>query len=147
MGLDTTHDAWHGAYSAFTRWRHAVAVAAGYRIVPGGIRTVDGRPEYVYDCVDLDWDVFEAKNYQGEWDRPPGDDPLLYLIVHSDCDGVIHPKEGRHLARRLEGLLPKLDDDEVYFRRGAPWSMRSLTEQFIAGLRKAADADEDVQFQ
>lgn len=21
MGLDTSHDCWHGAYSAFTRWR------------------------------------------------------------------------------------------------------------------------------
>jgi hypothetical protein len=24
MGLDTTHDAWHGAYSAFMRWREKV---------------------------------------------------------------------------------------------------------------------------
>lgn len=25
MGLDVSHDAWHGAYSAFTRWRHEIA--------------------------------------------------------------------------------------------------------------------------
>lgn len=146
MGLDTTHDAWHGAYSAFTRWRHAVAVAAGYRIIPGSIQTINGRPEYVHDYVDLDWDVFEEKNYQGEWDRPPGDDPLLYLIVHSDCDGVIHPKEGRHLAGRLEQLAPKLDEDVFGWYRGYRRSLRGLTEQFAAGLRKAAAADEDVEF-
>lgn len=29
MGLDTSHDCWHGAYSAFMRWRRAVAKAAG----------------------------------------------------------------------------------------------------------------------
>jgi hypothetical protein len=144
MGLDTTHNCWHGAYSAFTRWRHAVAVAAGYTIHEGGIYTrEDGNPDYMGPYVDLDWDVFEDKNYQGEWDRPPGDDPLLYLIVHSDCDGVIHPKEGRHLAKRLEGLLPKLDESQS---GGHIWSMRGVTERFIAGLRKAADADEDVEF-
>jgi len=25
MGLDTSHDAWHGAYSAFMRWRTEIA--------------------------------------------------------------------------------------------------------------------------
>jgi hypothetical protein len=32
VGLDTTHDAWHGAYSAFSRWRELIAVAAGYEL-------------------------------------------------------------------------------------------------------------------
>lgn len=145
MGLDTSHDAWHGAYSAFTRWRHAVAEAAGYAIIrPGPLLTHPGVGQYPY--VDLNWDVFEDKNYQGDWDRPPGDDPLLYLIVHSDCDGVIHPKEGRHLAARLEQLLPKLDTEVFGWYRGQPRSMHDLTERFILGLRKAAAANEDVTF-
>lgn len=29
MGLDTTHDCWHGAYSAFHRFRHGIARAIG----------------------------------------------------------------------------------------------------------------------
>ena len=29
MGLDTTHDCWHGAYSAFMRWRQEIARIAG----------------------------------------------------------------------------------------------------------------------
>jgi hypothetical protein len=29
MGLDTTHNCWHGAYSAFMRWRQEIAKAAG----------------------------------------------------------------------------------------------------------------------
>jgi hypothetical protein len=137
MGLDTSHDAWHGAYSAFSRWRNHVATAAGYKIVRN---TSNG---WVHDNVDLSWDVFEDKNYQGEWDHPPGDDPLLYLIVHSDCDGVIHPREGRHLAARLESLLPKLDEDAS---GGHVWSMRGVTQRFIDGLRLAAEAGEDVEF-
>ena len=28
MGLDTTHDCWHGPYSMFMRWRTAIAAAA-----------------------------------------------------------------------------------------------------------------------
>lgn len=30
MGLDTSHDCWRGAYSAFNRWRRALAEAAAY---------------------------------------------------------------------------------------------------------------------
>ena len=29
MGLDTSHNCWHGAYSAFMRWRQEIAKAAG----------------------------------------------------------------------------------------------------------------------
>jgi hypothetical protein len=138
MGLDTTHDAWHGAYSAFSRWRNAVAVAAGYEVVR---ITSDG---WTRDDVDIDWSIYRDENYQGEWTNGPFiDDPLLHLIVHSDCDGVIHPKHARPLAVRLESLLPKLDESKS---GGHIWSMREVTQQFIDGLRLAADADEDVEF-
>lgn len=128
MGLDTSHDCWSGPYSAFQRWRNTLAVAAGYKLAEG---------EYGVKTVDLLWDMIEDKNYQGEWDSPPGDDPLLYLLVHSDCDGVIHPEHGVHIAARLEQLLPKLDGDE--------WAT-GRTRQFIDGLKAAAKAGEDVGF-
>lgn len=141
MGLDVTHDCWHGAYSAFTRWRNAVAVAGGYEVKPA---TEEMKKAYVMSpYVDINWDAFEEKNYYGEWDRPPGDDPLLFLIVHSDCDGVIHPQHGIHLADRLERLIPMLDEDE---RGGHIYSMRGCTERFAKGLREAHAADEDVEF-
>jgi len=143
MGLDTSHDCWHGAYSAFTRWRHHIATVAGYRIItPTREDILAGGIHMSY--VDIDWDIFNAENYQGEWDDGPFiDDALLHLIVHSDCDGVIHPKHARPLADRLEGLLPKLDEGQS---GGHIWSMREVTQQFIDGLRKAAAADEDVDF-
>jgi hypothetical protein len=34
MGLDTTHDCWHGSYGGFNRWRNAIAAAAGYTLAP-----------------------------------------------------------------------------------------------------------------
>jgi hypothetical protein len=87
--------------------------------------------------------MFEHKNYLGEWDTVPGDDPLLYLLVHSDCDGVIHPEQGVHIARRLMQLLPLLNEDAS---GGHITSMRGKTQQFIDGLQVAALADEDVEF-
>jgi hypothetical protein len=131
MGLDTSHGCWHGPYSAFQLWRQELARAAGYEVVEP-LRL--GQPYY-----ELPWDQFEDKNFLGEWDSIPGDDPLMFLLVHSDCDGVIRPEHGVHLAARLEQLLPLLGESHVY-------SMREDTEQFIDGLRKAAAAGEDVDF-
>jgi len=142
MGLDTSHDCWHGAYSAFTRWRHAVAVAGGYRIVsPSPEERANGN---YFDYVDIDWSIFRDENYQDEWRNGPYiDDPLLLLIVHSDCDGIIHHEHARVLAGRLEGLIDKLDEGQS---GGHIWSMREVTQRFVNGLRKAADAGEDVDF-
>jgi hypothetical protein len=137
MGLDTSHDCWHGPYGGFLRWRHALAEAAGYKIREP---TPEERAEGIYSrSVDIHWEMFEAKNYQGEWGFVPGDDPLLFLIVHSDCDGVIHPAQGIHIARRLEQLLPLLDDPD------AGW-LQDRTRKFIDGLKAAAAAGEDVDF-
>jgi len=95
--------------------------------------------------VNIDWSMFEDEHYQGEWGSfVPGDDPLLYLIVHSDCDGVIHPEQAVHIARRLESLLPLLDDKEAIGHIRP--SMRAKTQAFIDGLRAAVKAGEDIQF-
>jgi hypothetical protein len=143
MGLDTSHDCWHGAYSAFQRWRDTLAVAAGYKIREA---TAEELAEGCYfPAVDIDWSQFEPQHYEGEWGTfVPGDDPLLFLIVHSDYSGVIHPAQGIHIARRLEQLLPLLDDTEAIGHIRP--SMRAKTRQFIKGLRSAADAGEDVIF-
>lgn len=130
MGLDTSHDCWHGSYGSFSRWRAALATAAGY-----GLETSTTGLE----LPALPWDSFPAGNYQGEWETAPAD-PLLYLFVHSDCDGVIHPEQGLALARRLGELLPELDPEREY-----P-CYAEKTVQFIAGLAEAAEAGEDVDF-
>jgi hypothetical protein len=78
----------------------------------------------------------------GHWDTPP-DDPLLILLIHSDCDGVIKAEHAAFLAQRLEQLLPLLPDD---YAGGHIGDWREKTQEFIDGLRAAAEADEDVDF-
>lgn len=136
MGLDTTHDCWHGAYGAFARWRDEIARAAG---VPFAVDPEHGDREH----YTLPWHWLKPENYQGDWDHVPGDDPLIVLLGHSDCDGVIHPQHGALIADRLEELLPKLDERHA---GGHIWNMREVTERFIAGLREAASLGEDVEF-
>lgn len=127
VGLDTTHDCWHGSYIAFSHWREKLAELAGYSIINEGPQTM----------VDLDWESLPADRYQGLWPETPVD-PLLVLIVHSDCDGSIYPEQAGPLADRLEQLLPLIEDD-------GSW-IRPSTEQFINGLLLAARRGEPVRF-
>lgn len=136
MGLDTTHDCWHGSYGAFGRWRTAVAVAEGFSTE----RTEWGSETYVFPR-----DQFSAGNYAGEWDPLP-DDPLMILLVHSDCDGIIHWEHAGLLADRLERVVPKLPAIPEIVYGSYPPDWRGAAEQFVAGLRAAHAAHEDVDF-
>ena len=140
MGLDVSHDCWRGAYSAFNRWRAWLAEAAGYLFAtdnPGA-------------TVALDWGCIEGiigDDLNGDWPaipvRPDGKpDPLMILLAHSDCEGLIRWRHAGPLANRLEELLPRLegiDGRDVGL-------MTDATRSFIAGLRRAAEAREDVLF-
>lgn len=130
MGLTTSHECWDGSYGAFRRWRNALAVAAGYRLE----LYKDGEPIPV-----LDWDNLPDGVLMGEWPATP-DDPLLVLLAHSDCEGWIRSAQAAPLADRLAELIEKLPPDTTY----VIWRRR--TEEFVAGLRRAAEAGEDVEF-
>lgn len=138
IGLDTSHDCWHGACAAFTRWRHQLAEAAGYDIR----LVIDNDYRLGRDTVMIDWGHITPANLYGEWEETPAD-PLLVLIAHHDDEGVLHPAQGGPLADRLEELLPALPDGTALGHIG---NWRDKTRKFIAGLRAAAAADEDVEF-
>jgi hypothetical protein len=135
MGLDVSHDCWIGAYSAFGTWRNELAEVAGYKIVPGDL----GFP------VPEIWfhEQWTKENWQGEWPDGLPEDPLLVLLIHSDCDGIIPVKAAPFLAERLEQLLPKLPEVDAPGHIG---NWREKTQWFIDGLRAAADEGEDVEF-
>ncbi len=116
MGLDTTHNAWHGPYSAFGRFREAVAEAAG---IP--LQEMDGFGG------DLSWDRY-------------AEDPISALLDHSDCEGDIDVRALLPLADRLEALAPQI---EVGFW-SSRW--REAARQFAKGCRAAAAAGEPVGF-
>lgn len=128
MGLDTTHDAWHGAYSAFSRWRDELVVAAGYRS----------------DRSDIaEWnDSLTIEEVAGKWKREL-DEPLVYLLWHSDCDGVIRPKQAVLIADRLTELLPRLPETDDPGHIG---NWRAKTQRFIDGLRRASAEGKKVKF-
>jgi hypothetical protein len=141
MGLDTTHDCWHGAYSAFSRWRHEVARAAGYAVWK--IKHDDGTE---MDTIMLDWGHVTQDNLMGKWEATPAD-PLIVLFAHADDEGMIYPAQGAPLADAIEALLPELE------RRGTGaghiegrGGFAGVARSFIAGLRKAAAAGEAVEF-
>ena len=135
MGLYVSHDCWDGAYSAFTYWRNKVAETAGYMVAKVG--DLGGVPSVL-----VDWGHVTQAQLMGEWDETPAD-PLLVLIAHSDCDGVIHPAQAAPLADRLDELRPLLPDEEV---PGHVRHWHGATQRFIDGLRRAVAAGEDVEF-
>ena len=126
MGLDTTHDAWHGPYSAFGRWRLAVCEAAGIALVD--------RDDGLGKMPSLWLRKLPNERYQGEWPEGEPHDPLHVLIQHSDCDGRIAHRHAGPLADRLEAL--SFDDEYT----------TAKTTQFVAGLRQADKAGEDIEF-
>lgn len=141
MGLDTTHDAWHGAYSSFSRWRDKLCEIAGYELYdrtgyPGGKMTL------------IDWGLWKEENFYDppyipcRLDGTP--DPLLLLICHSDCEGKIRSEFLDPLAKRLEELLPELEKQPDDGGHIGNWS--SKTRQFILGCRAAASKGEDLEF-
>jgi hypothetical protein len=139
MGLDTTHGAWHGAYSAFNRWRDTMAQVAGLPLSgEPGMRAT----EHLY----INWDEITEENIYGKWERTP-EEPLVVLIAHSDCDGEILPEQAGPLADRLEELLPKITEGPgADGHIGRDGGMVAVTCRFIRGLRAAVAANEPLGF-
>lgn len=121
MGLDTTHDCFHGSYGAFMRFRMALAEAAGIGYRYSGA--------LVYVDVDDDYE-----------------DVLVDFLLHSDCDGEIAPEVCKPLADRLMGLLPSFPEKDSRAFGHLSEGLRAVTKQFAEGLYRAAEAGEPVEF-
>jgi len=127
MGLDTSHDCWHGAYSAFNRWREKIAELAG--LPP--LNLMDGHYEGPAKIgLPIKWACLKPS-------------PLRILLDHSDCDGEIAWKDCAPIADELEKLLPLFPDGGG---GGHIEDWKDCTSRFIAGLRKASAAKENVLF-
>ena len=121
MGLDTTHDCWHGPYSQFMKWRCWLHVHVG-----GGA---------------LDETSLRAAWAAGRYNDQTV--PINVLMNHSDCDGSIPTAMCGPLADALEAVLARAP----YRQTIGPDFMYLLTKRFIAGLRRASAAGENVYFQ
>lgn len=153
MGLDTTHNAWHGAYSAFNTWRKKIAEVAGFpplelmegfydpippneRHLPTLYPGIVMGNEYSFNLKELD------KRLPIKWDclKPS---PLHELLCHSDCDGYLNWGACGKIANELQKLLPLLPDEDAGGHIGY-W--KEKTQQFIDGCRLAHKKKEKLQF-
>ena len=133
MGLDTTHDCWHGPYSMFMTWREHL----NYYIA------IDR------SATDAAWEDIAHKGHTREalltaWNRGLYNDqsaPLNVLMTHSDCDGEIAAEVCAPLADALQDLMERRMPQRAMYD-----TVRPATERFIAGLRRAAEAGEPVGF-
>lgn len=156
MGLDCSHNAWHGAYSAFMRWREKIAEVAGLpplELMEGFYSPLmTGRPPTLYHGMNTLNPAFgpDSRPYlAGLDDRLPikweslKPNALHELLYHSDCDGEIAADRCGPIADELERLIPLLPDAEAGGHIGR-W--REKTQQFVDGLRAAAAANEPLGF-
>lgn len=125
MGLDCSHDAFHGAYSAFNRLRQAVTASLG----PDG-----SWPPHENKTLDPDKFFIPDEYTQSEW---PG---LWEFLTHSDCDGEISPEMCVKVADDLEKVLPKVEalGWESHGHIAARGGFVEVLRKFIAGCRAAA---------
>lgn len=145
MGLDTSHNAWHGSYSSFNNWRRTIANAIGIPLdLMRGHYSIDGPfdplslVQYAVNAYPQSKDQFERhrKNFPLHWEafRP---NPLHELLDHSDCDGELKWENCQKMADELRSILPQIDDEN--WKKGA-------TEKFIAGLELAFSQRENIDF-
>ena len=141
MGLDTTHDAFHGAYSAFNRLRQEVARAIGGSFPPhwkfkdNGELLEDESGRVVYDR-----EKDEGFWYWGEGYGPETHPGLLEFMAHSDCDGEISPEMCAKVADELEALMPKVEalGTVAAGHIAARGGYVEVLRKFIAGCRAAS---------
>lgn len=151
MGLDTSHNAFHGPYSQFNVWRHWLAEQIG---IP--LELMEGF--YYDDAYHNPFIILNSKFPNGDelemsglrrlqkklpllWDafKPS---PLHKLLYHSDCDGDISYKDCGAIAKVLKELLSKIKDDSEESRsptteRGCYDGMYNCTKRFMEGCELA----------
>lgn len=130
MGLDCSHDAFHGAYSAFNRFRQAVAIAMGGSYPP-------------HINPELDKDIW----YWGDGFSRKTNPGLHVFFMHSDCSGYIKASDCKRIADEMEALLPEIAKQGTgggHLERDG--GLEEVTKRFIAGCRDASAKKQKLTF-
>jgi ribosomal protein L32E len=122
MGLDTSHDAWHGPYSSFNTFRKWLAQKIGINL--------EDYIGYGEDSATKELTSIDHK--------------LIPLFNHSDCDGILTPEECKQIAEGIEDAIK----DEPEDLSGNEYSFSNLNKakQFRKGCLLAYSLNENIDF-
>lgn len=126
MGLDTSHNCWHGPYSSFNEFRLALAKCIGIDIEE---YRGYGNPSATKDLKSIDHGI-----------RP--------LLDHSDCDGELSPEEAKMIADGLQDILNRIEKDspDEIDRKYGVWKFINRIEKFRDGCILAWENNEIIDF-
>jgi hypothetical protein len=118
MGLDTSRNCFHGAYSRFNRFRYSLGRQIGIEL-----------DEYIgYGEKGTKW--LESI----EHDIQP-------LLNHSDCDGKLTVQEAKQIANGLNSILDNFND-----KIEADYDFKEQIIQFRDGCLDAISRNEEIDF-
>lgn len=141
MGLDVSHDAWHGGYGLFHLWRQCLANAYGVPLeLMEGFWDVKrlSQPDVIKYFTE-----FPKPPLPISWDAVKVPEAVKELLHHSDCDGEIDAKTCGELAKELKRILPKITS---LFPRWTDADVKDLTKKFADGCEAAFKANEPLDF-
>ena len=133
MGLDCSHNAFHGAYSSFNRFRQFVSKSIGGSYPPHEDKSLNEAYWYLPDGM-------TSETHKG----------LYEFLGHSDCDGEISPEMCKIVADELEAIIPQMKELEKT-TEAVGHTLRdggyvAVAKSFIKGCRIAHQANEPLRF-
>jgi len=118
MGLDTSHNCFHGPYSTFNRFRRSLAQQIGIEL---------------YD--------YYGYNENGTKNLDDIEHDLMPLFNHSDCDGVLTVEECKRIVNGFNQVLENFDDIIE-----ADFDFKDRIIKFRDGCLEAIEKNEVVEF-
>lgn len=137
MGMSLSNRSFVGSCSTFHYVRNLFVQAAG-------IKLMEHKDFPGYEYADIDWDGIkdEFGDYTliGLWADKP-EDPLYYLMCHSDCDGMFPWEICQNLADRLAALLWK-----IYWMPDVPGHITDMCFNLVRGFYESYNKKENIYF-
>lgn len=118
MGLDTSHNCWHGPYSSFNRFRYSLAKQIG-----------------------IDLDEYIGYKEKGTKELTSIEHDIQPLLNHSDCDGILTVEEADQIINGLNNILENFNDEIQ-----ADYNFKENIIQFRDGCLDAVSKKQEIDF-